>query len=457
MSVVYRVGTLAWSPQSSILASGSRDRRVLLQDVKIKGSFDSAVSSPFYSPGSRASPFSSSRRHSAPTPTYSSRACKIDSVFESSSNFAAISSFASPFGMSSRGGGEEGRPAQDSPPLHEQVFSSGGGGRSSREVSSWSIFDPDDSPDPFMSAPPVLMPGSVRSNKQATLRWRDEDNEDEDALDDKELDENAEGEEEQKETAMDISDDDARDEPSLPPSDPDGIFAGGSLLFSPRAPSPPCVPLHRPVSSCHSTPTRPPSGSGPGRSSYPSSPSPHSTAPCRIRELQAHKQEVCGLKWSFDEKQLASGGNDNKLLVWNVAATGEDSRRCSSASQPIAPEFKFSDHTAAVKAIAWSPHQSGLLASGGACVEYFGVIMSSRWCSPIVDLTVVIINVCGDACAFYICTGRRDRGQNYSLLEHLDRHRAAPRGHGVSSEHLCKNHLSFRDIIVHLSIDCCAF
>ena len=32
---------------------------------------------------------------------------------------------------------------------------------------------------------------------------------------------------------------------------------------------------------------------------------------------EGHKQEVCGLKWSFDGQQLASGGNDNKLMIWN--------------------------------------------------------------------------------------------------------------------------------------------
>ena len=29
--------------------------------------------------------------------------------------------------------------------------------------------------------------------------------------------------------------------------------------------------------------------------------------------LEGHKQEVCGLKWSFDNVNLASGGNDNKV------------------------------------------------------------------------------------------------------------------------------------------------
>lgn len=40
-----------------------------------------------------------------------------------------------------------------------------------------------------------------------------------------------------------------------------------------------------------------------------------------VRELRGHRQEVCGLKWSFDEKYLASGGNDNKLLVWDLLHT----------------------------------------------------------------------------------------------------------------------------------------
>ncbi len=37
-----------------------------------------------------------------------------------------------------------------------------------------------------------------------------------------------------------------------------------------------------------------------------------------FQKLSGHKQEVCGLRWSFDETQLASGGNDNKLMVWSL-------------------------------------------------------------------------------------------------------------------------------------------
>ena len=84
--------------------------------------------------------------------------------------------------------------------------------------------------------------------------------------------------------------------------------------------------------------------------------------------LHGHRQEVCGLKWSYDETQLASGGNDNKLLVWNSANLRQAS-------------MKFSDHQAAVKAIAWSPHQQGLLASGGGtadrCIKFWNTLNSS--------------------------------------------------------------------------------
>ena len=44
-------------------------------------------------------------------------------------------------------------------------------------------------------------------------------------------------------------------------------------------------------------------------------------------------------------------------------------------TRPNEPLFKFSSHKAAVKAIAWSPHQSGLLASGGGtadrCIKFW--------------------------------------------------------------------------------------
>ncbi|KAG2330513.1 hypothetical protein Bca52824_001693 [Brassica carinata] len=74
-----------------------------------------------------------------------------------------------------------------------------------------------------------------------------------------------------------------------------------------------------------------------------------------VSKLTGHKSEVCGIKWSYDNRELASGGNDNKLLVWNQHST-----------QPV---LRYCEHTAAVKAIAWSPHLHGLLASGGGTAD----------------------------------------------------------------------------------------
>ncbi|KAL3523837.1 hypothetical protein ACH5RR_016671 [Cinchona calisaya] len=87
-----------------------------------------------------------------------------------------------------------------------------------------------------------------------------------------------------------------------------------------------------------------------------------------ISKLSGHRSEVCGLKWSHDDRELASGGNDNQLLVWN-----------QHSQQPI---LRLTEHSAAVKAITWSPHQSGLLASGGGtadrCIRFWNTTSSNQ-------------------------------------------------------------------------------
>lgn len=74
-----------------------------------------------------------------------------------------------------------------------------------------------------------------------------------------------------------------------------------------------------------------------------------------VKKYIGHTQEVCGLRWSHDHQLLASGGNDNKLLVWNQSSA--------------VPLQKYSEHSAAIKAITWSPHQHGILASGGGTAD----------------------------------------------------------------------------------------
>ncbi|XP_020292214.1 cell division cycle protein 20 homolog isoform X2 [Pseudomyrmex gracilis] len=80
-----------------------------------------------------------------------------------------------------------------------------------------------------------------------------------------------------------------------------------------------------------------------------------------ILTMNAHAQEVCGLKWSNDGQYLASGGNDNMLYIWSSVAGQKYSQ-----SQAL---YSFNQHQAAVKALAWCPWQNNVLASGGGTAD----------------------------------------------------------------------------------------
>jgi len=72
----------------------------------------------------------------------------------------------------------------------------------------------------------------------------------------------------------------------------------------------------------------------------------------KVASLKAHTAEVCGLEWRADGAQLASGGNDNLVNIWDARSI-------------TAPRFTKTNHKAAVKALAWCPWQNNLLATGG--------------------------------------------------------------------------------------------
>ena len=83
--------------------------------------------------------------------------------------------------------------------------------------------------------------------------------------------------------------------------------------------------------------------------------------------MQAHTEEVCGLKWSSEGNVLASGGNESFIYIWE-------------ASKMSSSNFlhRFNAHNqAAVKALAWCPYQFNVLASGGGtgdgCIKIWNI------------------------------------------------------------------------------------
>lgn len=76
----------------------------------------------------------------------------------------------------------------------------------------------------------------------------------------------------------------------------------------------------------------------------------------KVAELVSHTSEVCGLEWRSDGAQLATGGNDNLVSIWDARSLA-------------APKFAKKNHRAAVKALSWCPWQLNLLATGGGSYD----------------------------------------------------------------------------------------
>lgn len=74
-----------------------------------------------------------------------------------------------------------------------------------------------------------------------------------------------------------------------------------------------------------------------------------------VYSFAGHIQEICGLKLSPDNNYIASGGNDNQLLLWDI-------RRMKLLGS-------LGEHEAAVKALAWCPKQRSILISGAGTAD----------------------------------------------------------------------------------------
>ena len=83
-----------------------------------------------------------------------------------------------------------------------------------------------------------------------------------------------------------------------------------------------------------------------------------------LRQISVHIQQICGLAWSFDGEQFATGGNDNVAHLFdtkdviNLPNGNNDDKLLQGGERYRWP------HGAAVKAMAFCPWQRSLLATG---------------------------------------------------------------------------------------------
>ncbi|KAK6528508.1 hypothetical protein TWF281_009749 [Arthrobotrys megalospora] len=86
-----------------------------------------------------------------------------------------------------------------------------------------------------------------------------------------------------------------------------------------------------------------------------------------VRRMKVHTQQICGIAWSTDASQVATGGNDNQCILFDVETPKDedsDSREADEPNRELIIRHKWS-HSAAVKAIAFCPWQKSLIATGG--------------------------------------------------------------------------------------------
>ncbi|XP_068178304.1 cell division cycle protein 20 homolog [Antennarius striatus] len=89
-----------------------------------------------------------------------------------------------------------------------------------------------------------------------------------------------------------------------------------------------------------------------------------------ICTVAGHSQDVCGLQWSPNGQYLSSSSKDGVVKVWSRVQEG-------SISNVQKPVHSWSHHQGAVKAVAWCPWQTNILASGGGtngcCIQFWNM------------------------------------------------------------------------------------
>ncbi|KIJ64387.1 hypothetical protein HYDPIDRAFT_112395 [Hydnomerulius pinastri MD-312] len=104
--------------------------------------------------------------------------------------------------------------------------------------------------------------------------------------------------------------------------------------------------------------------------------------PKEISHTRGHKRHVHGVKWSPDGKHIATGDQSGTIHVWD---------RRANEYLTYNDKKLLAKHEGPVKAISWSPWQSGLIATGGGfpdgAIQIFDVNKLSVSSPPLVIKT----------------------------------------------------------------------
>lgn len=105
------------------------------------------------------------------------------------------------------------------------------------------------------------------------------------------------------------------------------------------------------------------------------------------KQTNTHSAEICGIEYKPDGQQFATGGNDNLVCIWDVRQAH------SNVQQPL---FSKNNHKAAIKALAWCPHQLNLLATGGGSsdktIHFWNTSTGARVNTIITDSQISSLN-----------------------------------------------------------------
>lgn len=86
-----------------------------------------------------------------------------------------------------------------------------------------------------------------------------------------------------------------------------------------------------------------------------------------LKRIVVHSQQICGLAWSGDGEQFATGGNDNVACLFDASDVVSKRRDATERGEENVIEGGEKHrwlHGAAVKALAFCPWQKSLVATG---------------------------------------------------------------------------------------------